>query len=46
MEGGTPAMENRIIIIPSTAPTPPGNSGTMAINADITNTEAITNKET
>lgn len=46
IDGGTPAIENIIIIIPSTAPTPPGSNGINAINAEITNTDAMINNET
>ena len=42
IDGGTPAAEYKIIIIPSTAPTPPGRSGINPIKVAITNTAAIT----
>ena len=41
MDGGTPAAENKIIITPSTAPTPPGSKGIIPIKVAITNTAAI-----
>ena len=44
-EGGTPAMENSTIIIPSTAPTPPGIRGIRPIRVAITNTAAINSRD-
>ena len=41
MDGGTPAAEYKIIITPSTAPTPPGRSGISPISVAITKTAAM-----
>ena len=46
IDGGTPAAKYNIIIIPSTAPTPPGRRGINPINVAITNTAAITPRDT
>ena len=45
MDGGTPAAENKSIIIPSTAPTPPGKMGSIPIRAAITKTVAMSSRE-
>ena len=45
IDGGTPAKENSIIIMPSTAPKPPGSRGTSPIKAAITKTAAINPRE-
>ena len=41
IDGGTPAAEYNIIIMPSTAPTPPGSKGIIPIRVAITKTAAM-----